>query len=227
MSRQFLPEDVLVSIARSGAERTATGDLVGTDRRQVVFWRRRQSQKLIHDAENQLQAIDHREFAMEALRVRMDCAPRDAEIGSNGDFGAVVKHGAQDLKLPTGKSQASRYGTPSLLADDARTRTARASGLLDRVRSGRWIGAWGKLAIARAHCSSSFLTPSGIMHSGEVGSSKRWRKGPVWGQSLLKHYYSLRSATSYLRHACDGLRPVAVPVATATRARRQSGLSWP
>ena len=89
-------------------------DPVITTRRQPIPSRRRQSQVLLHDAQNQLRAVHNRQLVVQSFHVGVDRARGDVEFGGHGGFGPVVKCAAHNLQLPNRKLEVARDVFPHL-----------------------------------------------------------------------------------------------------------------
>ena len=84
------------------AKRTAAGGSVRADGRQGASWRDRQKEEFIHDAQDEFHPVGDGEFVVKAVEMCVDGVRRDAEVGGDGEFGAVVEHAAHDLQFARG-----------------------------------------------------------------------------------------------------------------------------
>jgi hypothetical protein len=105
------------SAAGSTSERAVAGCLVSTDRRQIAIGRNCQPQELAHDAKDELKTIGYFQLAMQALDVRVDGSGRDAKVGGDRRFLAVVERGARDLQLARRQMEAAPNFPPGEIGE--------------------------------------------------------------------------------------------------------------
>src|SRR5208283_5495673 len=68
--------------------------------------------------------VGHRKFAIQTFAVSVDGVRRNAIMGGNGKFGAVVKNVFDNLKLPSGKFKAAGNFIPNLFGKHRRPQRA-------------------------------------------------------------------------------------------------------
>jgi hypothetical protein len=82
-------------------------------------------QELLRDAQDQLHAISHAQFLVQALAVRVHGVRRDAEIDGDREFGLVIEYAPHNFSFTMGEPQAASNLIPGLVGKDRRTWTAR------------------------------------------------------------------------------------------------------
>ena len=83
-----------------------------------------ESQEFLGDAQDQLHAISHAQFMVQALEVSVHGVGRDAKIGGDGEFSLIIEYAAHDFTLAVGKAELANQLIPGLVRKDRRTRTA-------------------------------------------------------------------------------------------------------
>jgi hypothetical protein len=75
-------------------------------------------EELLRDAQDQLHAITHAQFFVQALAVRVHGVRRDAEIDGDREFALVVEYALHVFSFTMGKPQAASNLIPSLVGKD-------------------------------------------------------------------------------------------------------------
>ncbi len=83
-----------------------------------------QPQELLGEAEDQLHAIRHAQFVVQALEVGVHGVRRDAKVGGDGEFSLIIEYAADNFTFTVGKPQAAEHLIPCLVGKDGRAGTA-------------------------------------------------------------------------------------------------------
>ena len=86
----------------SATQGTAPGSQVGTNRGQEALWCGRQRKEFIRDAQDEFRPVGYTELVVKPLHVAVNRVRRHAEVGGDGELGAVVENAAQDLQFTRG-----------------------------------------------------------------------------------------------------------------------------
>jgi len=98
------PTEPLRKVANrlSATQGAATGGAFGADGGESARGCPGEGEEFLHDAEDEARAIDDGKFAVKAIDVGVDGVWRDAKVGGDGGFGAVVENAADDLEFARG-----------------------------------------------------------------------------------------------------------------------------
>jgi hypothetical protein len=76
-----------------------------------------QGKEFFREAQDHFNAVAHGQFTVESLEMGVDGVWRNAEIGSDGKFSAVIEHASHDLQFTPGQFQCTGDLRPSLFTE--------------------------------------------------------------------------------------------------------------